>query len=334
MRTRSRWCGDERRGGDRSRGDPCGNDPRDGGRRRAMTCAMSRALPLLCALALCLGGAARALAWGEEGHEVIGLIADHYLDPAVRARVAALLAGDDTGLVARDIASESTWADKYRDSDRDSGKARYLGTRSWHFVDLEIDGPDLGRACDGRPGLPPDTPASRGPADDCIVDKLEQFAAELQDPRTAESERRLALQFLLHFVGDVHQPLHAGDDHDQGGNRKRAEGPGIPADNLHHDWDVEFVRRLGPGGREVADGLIARISAADLARWSHGTPADWALETFGVAKAHAYGLLPAPGAGSRYSLSEAYVADATRVTAEQLSKAGVRLAWILNRSLK
>src|ERR1700744_2370899 len=107
----------------------------------------------LCMLALCLG-ADRAGAWGDEGHEVIGLIADHYLAPAVRTRVAALLAGDGTGLVARDIAGESTWADKYRDSDRDSSQVRYLQTRNWHFVDLEIQGPDLTGARGGRPTLP------------------------------------------------------------------------------------------------------------------------------------------------------------------------------------
>jgi hypothetical protein len=297
---------------------------------------MPRPLTILCVLAALVPalGPTRALAWGDEGHEVIGLIAEHYLTPVAKVRVAALLAGDDTGLVARDIAGESTWADKYRDSDRDSGQARYLGTRNWHFVDLEIDGPDLTRACGGRPGLSPGTPASEGPAEDCVVDKIEQFSAELENPRTAERERRLALEFLLHFIGDVHQPLHASDDHDQGGNRKRARAPGIRADNLHHDWDVEFVRRLGRDEREVADELIARISEADIARWSRGTPADWAEESYGVAKAHAYGLLPPSSEGSSFVLSEAYVADAVRVTAEQLSKAGVRLAWVLNRFLR
>jgi nuclease S1 len=296
-----------------------------------MTRRISPAAGFLCALALSLG-ANVAVAWGDEGHEVIGLIAEHYLTAAARARVAALLGGDDSGLVARDIAHESTWADKYRDSDRDSSRARYLATRNWHFVDLEIRGPDLDRACGGRPALPRGTPVSQGPADDCVVDKIEQFTAELEDSSTAESERRLALQFLLHFVGDVHQPLHASDDHDQGGNRKMVQAAGIPTDNLHHDWDVEFVRRLGTGEREVADELIARISDADRARWSRGTPADWAMESYGVAKAHAYGLLPAASGVSH--LTAGYVADATRVTGEQLSKAGVRLAWLLNQALK
>ncbi len=104
-----------------------------------------------------------AFAWGDEGHEVIGLIADHYLEPAVRRRVQALLAGDESGLTARDIAHEATWADKYRDSDRDSARVRYAQTRSWHFVDLELAGADIRRACFGQPELAPGVRGFRGP---------------------------------------------------------------------------------------------------------------------------------------------------------------------------
>jgi len=287
-----------------------------------------------CVALLCLSSAA-ASAWGDEGHEVIGLIAEHYLQPAARARVLELLRQDDTGLVERDLAHEATWADKFRDSDRDTSKLRYLGTRDWHFVNLEIDGLDVAGACYGRRPLPAGVPASIGPAEDCIIDKIDQFNAELGNPRTAEGERRMALQFLLHLVGDLHQPLHASDDHDQGGNRKLAGGPDIGLNNLHHDWDTEFVARLGSGDTDVARRLITRITEADRIRWSNGTPVDWAVETYAVSKKYAYGLLPAASAGeSQYPLSKAYVDAATAVTAEQLSKAGVRLAFMLNRALE
>jgi S1/P1 Nuclease len=292
-------------------------------------------LVLRAAWIACLGfGSGAASAWGDEGHEVIGLVAEHYLQPAVRARVHELLGEDDTGLVARDLAHECTWADKYRDSDRDTTEIRYRGTREWHFVDLEIRGEDVDRACHGRPPLPPAVRASNGPAQDCIIDKIDQFYAELKNPATDRAERRLALQFLLHLVGDVHQPLHASDDHDQGGNRKRASAPGIEVDTLHHDWDTEFVALLGSNDTEIAQLLVARISERDRIRWSSGTPLDWAVETYGVAKAHTYGLLPPPTEGSYYRLPDVYVADATRVTLEQLSKAGVRLAFLLNRALE
>ena len=286
-----------------------------------------------CLGILCLSSRPAA-AWGDEGHEVIGLIAEHYLQPAVRLRVLELLRHDDTGLVERDIAHEATWADKFRDSDRDTTKRRYLGTRDWHFVDLEIEGMDVTRACHGRQPLPAGEPASVGPAEDCIVDKVDQFFSELKSLKTPEAERLVALQFLLHLVGDLHQPLHASDDHDQGGNRKLASGPDIGYNNLHHDWDTEFVARLGASDADIARLLIGRITMADRARWAGGTPLEWAVETYAVAKQHAYGMLPAASGGSPYQLSQAYVDDATAVTAEQLSKAGVRLAFVLNRALE
>lgn len=276
---------------------------------------------------------APAHAWGDEGHEVIGLIAEHYLQPGARSRVQAALAGDNSGLTATDIAHEATWADKYRDSDRHSTGARYRRTRNWHFVDLEMDGPDLNRACFGRPRLPPGAHASLGPAQDCIVDKIEEFSAELASPASGDEERRRALQFLLHLVGDLHQPLHAGDDHDQGGNRKFASAPGIAPNTLHHHWDTEFVARLGANAAEIARRLLAHMTEAKRVQWSRGTPDAWAMESWSVAKRYAYGRLPKASAPDHYDLPEAYVTDATEVTAEQLSKAGVRLAWLLNRVL-
>jgi hypothetical protein len=290
------------------------------------------AFPLWVAVCLAIGRPAGA--WGDEGHEIVGLIAEHYLTPAVRARVQALLASDDSGLTARDIAHEATWADKYRDSDRDGSKQRYYGTRKWHFIDLELDSADLNRACYGRPALPEGMPASRGPEDDCIVDKIEEFHAELRSPRTDPRERLLALQFMLHFVGDLHQPLHAADDHDQGGNREIVSAPGIHTENLHHDWDTEFVARLGADETDSANHLIARITDAKRRQWARGTPVEWALESCSVAKTHAYGLLPAPYEPHHFQLAESYVLDAIGITAEQLSKAGVRLAFVLNQALE
>jgi len=294
---------------------------------------MAAACGIACMAMLCCA-CGPAFAWGDEGHEVIGLIADHYLEPAVRKRVQAILAGDGSELTAKDIAHEAAWADKYRDSDRNTTKVRYEQTRNWHFVDLELAGADLNSACFGRPKLAPGTAASLGPANDCVIDKIEEFSAELKNPETDEQERRLALQFLLHFVGDLHQPLHAADDHDQGGNRKNASAPGIAPNNLHHDWDTEFVARLGANETDIAQRLLADVTDSQHALWSAGTPAEWAMESFSVAKSHAYGLLPAPSTANHYQLSAEYVSDATAVTAEQLSKAGVRLALMLNQALQ
>jgi S1/P1 Nuclease len=182
--------------------------------------------------------------------------------------------------------------------------------------------------------LPVGEVASAGPAEDCVVDKIDQFTAELLNPATAKTEQRLALQFLLHFVGDVHQPLHSSDDHDAGGNRKSVTAPGLPASNLHRYWDVEFVAALGPSAALVAPQLIAKITDVRRAAWSYGTAADRANETYEIGKAHAYGMLPTPTATNEYTLPAAYVSDAIAVVGEQLSKAGVRLAFVLNKAFQ
>jgi hypothetical protein len=274
-----------------------------------------------------------AAAWGDEGHSIIALIADRFLDPAAREKVAAMLSADPGNLTAHDIASEATWADRYRDADRDGLREQYLRTRQWHFVNIELGNPDLGAACFDHPKLPAGVPASKGPAQACIVDKIEQFAGELADPNTGSDERLLALKFLLHLVGDVHQPLHAADDHDAGGNGKQVTASGFPPGNLHHFWDTEFVERLGIDPAEVTARLIVSISAEQQSAWSHGMAADWAMEAFALARDHAYGLLLAPVADGVYQLTPAYIEAATRDAALQLSKAGVRLAAVLNNAL-
>jgi hypothetical protein len=185
-----------------------------------------------------------------------------------------LLATDTDTLTA----SEATWAYRYRDSDRETTKIRYQGTREWHFVDIELAQPNLASACFGHPPLSPGIPASQGPAQPCVVDKIDQFAAELRKPATDASEQLLALKFLLHFVGDLHQPLHAADDHDAGANKKLVAAGGLQPGNLHRYWDVEFVERLGTDPRQVAASLIGQISEKQRQEWSGGKPSDWAME--------------------------------------------------------
>lgn len=277
----------------------------------------------------------QAKAWGDEGHEIVALIADRFLDPAVKAKVHAMLASDTDSLTAHDIASEATWADKYRDSDRTGAKEHYRQTSQWHFIDIELDNPNVDSACFGHPALPVGTPAALGPPQDCIVDKINEFAAELADPTTAPDERLNALKFLLHLVGDLHQPLHASDHHDAGGNSVHVSAAGFKPGSLHHYWDTEFVERLGDDPKQVAADLSAGItqhhSAAEMAV---GTPTDWAGESFQMAKDHAYGELSPPSAKGLYRLTPGYIVDAIATVQLQLARAGVRLAFILNRSVR
>lgn len=271
-----------------------------------------------------------AFSWGDKGHEVVALVAQAFLNPDVRSKVNGLLATDTDSLTPHDIANEATWADKFRDSNRNGSREK---THVWHFVDIEIGNPDLDGACFGHPRIPAGTVASNGPAQDCVVDKVEEFAAELSKSTTDPEERIIALKFLLHFVGDMHQPLHSSDDNDRGGNDKRVSAPGFKAGNLHHFWDTEFVDQLGADPRSIASDLIGHISGAQQQSWSKGTPAEWAQESFQIARDDAYGQLPEPNAHGSYRLSDDYVSMGTQDVAIQLSKAGVRLAFILNKTL-
>jgi hypothetical protein len=144
----------------------------------------------------------------------------------------------------------------------------------------------------------------------------------------------VALKFVLHFVGHLHQPLHSSDDNDRGGNNKRVSATGFPAGNLHHFWDTEFVDTLGPDAETIASDLIGHITKDQQNQWQAGGPADWAQETFKIAQGDAYGQLPAPKARGSFRLTDDYVTTATNDVSLQLSKAGVRLAMILNQTLR
>lgn len=302
-----------------------------------------RALNLTVAAASLLAALpSPAFAWGDEGHKAIAAIADHYLTPAVRQKVHAMLKSDPDSLTAHDIASAATWADKYRDSDRKATKQRYNATHLWHFVDIETGGEKAGdvyAACFHEPKLPAGTPASQGPARDCIYNKIGAFAAELADPKVLAAEKTVALKFLLHLVGDAHQPLHTADNHNSGGNAVRVKARGSRAGTFHHYWDVELVERVVPNAargdyQRLSETLIKEISAKEVAAWPHGTAKDWALESYALVKRDPIMALPKGEFPRTHELPDAYVENATKQAQEQLQKAGVRLAAVLNEALR
>lgn len=268
-----------------------------------------------------------AAAWGDLGHNVTALVAYRHLLRPVRARLDALLASDTDPLTAPDFAARATWADKYRNAHRE--------TAAWHFVDIEIDQPDLTIACFGFPPLAQDQPASQGPAQDCVVNKIEEFTAELTNPATTQPERLLALKFLIHFIGDLHQPLHAADHRDKGGNCVGLAAPIGQTTNLHAYWDVAVVAALGSSAAQIADKLDGSLDAGQIKSWSQGSARTWALDTFEVGRRDTYALPAKPTCqnGGSVSLSSEYQAQAQKDAATQLLKAAVRLATLLNMAL-
>ncbi|HEY1928775.1 MAG TPA: S1/P1 nuclease, partial [Caulobacteraceae bacterium] len=189
------------------------------------------------------------------------MIAYARLTPKAKARVDALLAADSDTLTPPDFPSRATWADKYRVNHRE--------TVNWHFVDLELNGPDLQSACSGFPPLNGQS-ASTGPANDCIVDKIAEFEAELKSPATPQPEQILALKFLIHLLGDVHQPLHASDDHDAGGNCIGLSPHVGGSTNVHAYWDTGVMAALGGAPETITASLALKVTAADAKAWSAG----------------------------------------------------------------
>ena len=280
------------------------------------------ATAVLCGIALT--APQQALAWDDEAHEIVALIADHYLTPDAHQQVAALLASDTDKLTRHDIASEATWADRYRDSDFKTTKKRYNQTYWWHYV-------YTGQPCTGRSDAPRGMNASMGPAKDCVVTKIDQFADELAEPSTAPKERLIALKVLLNLVADVNDPLHDSDN--QGAASMKVTADGFKPGTLLHYWEYEIVVRNGTDAHAVADQWIAVITDADARAWQAGTPENWSQQGFELARDHAYGKLPKPDPKGIYHLEAAYVDDADGIVALQLHKAGLRLAKILNKAL-
>jgi hypothetical protein len=146
-------------------------------------------------LAVILAVPQGAFAWGHEGHQIIAMVAEHYMRPETAARMRELLAPESPE-------EASAWADEYRHDQRETGP--------WHYIDIPLADSriDLAREC--RNG-------------DCVTARTEQFLAVLEDPNADKDAKAQALRFVIHFVGDLHQPLHGEDNSDKGGKLEGTE---------------------------------------------------------------------------------------------------------------
>lgn len=262
---------------------------------------MLQKLPALF-LILCLS--TPALAWGPEGHEVVAHLAALNLTPKAREKVATLLGGE----AEASMAIASNWADEIRDARPE--------TSNWHFVNLEIDG-DLHYQ-----------PARDCVSDDCAVGQIIRNEAVLKSNAPA-AQKTEALKFLIHLVGDIHQPLHAGENHDHGGNSVRVSYRQGKPISLHHFWDDDMVFSLGKDPAAVArsiDGVLNGTQKAAL--MAPADPAHWADDSAAIAKAAIYPQLR--GRASAVLQDRDVMQDA-QISRLQLAKAGYALAGILNR---
>ncbi|TCP35672.1 S1/P1 nuclease [Sphingomonas sp. BK235] len=239
-----------------------------------------------------------ALAWGKTGHRVVAQIADARLTARAHRAVTAIL-GVET------LAEASNWPDTMR-----SDPAPYWQREStpWHYVTVP-SGKTYAQA-----GAPPEGDA---------ITALARFAATLRDKRASIAERQAALRFVVHLVGDLHQPLHAGNGSDRGGNDRQVTFFGR-ATNLHTVWDSALVDEQQLSFTEMATWLGARITRAQARDWAAAAPETWVAESSAL-RDQIY-----PAADER-ALSYRYVYENTPRVERQLEKGGVRLAAYLNR---
>jgi hypothetical protein len=264
-------------------------------------------------------GVQPAWAWGKDGHVIVARIAQQYLNAKARAGIHELIG--DRSIGESRIAN---WPDLIRGSS--FFRKKYPNNASFHFVDLPLDGAD--EAAEKFAKDP-----------NCILGALKRFSDVLRDPKATEANRREALFFLVHLVGDLHQPLHcAAFNRDRGGNRRRVHLPGddIHASNLHRVWDTTLVEEA-MRGLELDDyvtRLVGRIDKPQRDDWQTGDPKAWALETNKIAKDKAYAGIGATDGlkGAVIVLKPAYLTSNADIVETQLKKAGVRLARMLNEA--
>ncbi|NVN43626.1 nuclease [Asaia siamensis] len=295
---------------------------------RRSLCAVSA----LFTVTLVTSFSGQALAWGPYGHAIVADIAQSRLTPQATSAVTRLLALENH----QTLAQVASWPDTIGHVPKDKGGLPQ--TLPWHYVDTDAKFAtyDLARDCGN---------------DICVTEKLPEMEKILADPKAAAADRLVALKWIVHLAGDLHQPLHAAErDHDKGGNMVKVSYFGQNRDgheNLHSLWDegiMDHERHLVVGphysidftrAREEADRLNAQITPGQAAFWTgdfsagtvHDSVVKWTDESHALARDVAYGALPA---GRKKDLGEAYTAIAFPVIETRLQQAGVRLADLIN----
>lgn len=248
-----------------------------------------------------------AHAWGDEGHKIVCEIAFRLAQPDTRAAVRKLIRSD----TEFDTFSESC---VFPDHPRKRAPE--------HFINLPRNSPGL--ASD-------DCPA----AEKCVLSAILDDSKNLASKFTKKADRLLALKFLGHWVGDIHQPLHVSFEDDRGGNNITVSGE--CSGKLHSTWDTCLVESaVGTDFSDAADELIDAITPEMTTKWNASEPREWANESFAIAEAAKTAYCVKHGAScdlpnpAHITVDAAYLAANKPVVREQLQKAGVRLARLLD----
>lgn len=243
------------------------------------------------------------------------------MKPATRARIAGLLRAekqlDTVQCPVKSLADAAVWPDCIK---KDPQK-RFAKTFGWHFQDEPVCGQfDIAANC---------------PDGNCASVRIERARKLLADRKASPKDRLEALAWLAHLVGDIHQPLHIGENSDKGGNDVKARYGAAPANNLHALWDGLLAERAISSARPP---LVRHYPAAVRAKLGAGSVADWEKESWAVSRdflyPRAFGGLPC---GKPEPKTIQWTEDDTQaalpVVDRQVEKAGLRLARLLDEAL-
>lgn len=260
------------------------------------------------------------LAWGAYGHRTVAAIALRNVTPATRKRIAALLTAErELGTPkcrAGTFEDAATWPDCIR------GEGwRWGYTSPWHYHDQPIC-----KAFDAK------ADCAFG---NCVTVQIERNARLLADRSLPRAQRLEALAFLAHFVGDIHQPLHGADNHDQGGNTVKASYGIVPGKNLHSIWDSLLTERAISS---AAPPLVRDYDAGERAQLATGEAGDWLRESWTIARdflyPQAFGKLPCDtDVPTQVTWPEPAIEASLPIIERRIEQAGLRLARMLDAAL-
>jgi hypothetical protein len=269
-----------------------------------------------------------AWGWGENGHLIVAKIAELNLEPKAKDQITKLLAVEDdvtklNGVTSIATMRLATFADFVRHNPNYTDP--YGKSAPWHFVDIPVKATyDEARDCVDK---------------SCVIGQVERFQETLGNNDAPPAKRKEALIFLVHLVGDAHQPLHCCTRNDRGGNNLKVHFLGNAGNhlNLHSVWDDNLVHAsmASVDALDAAGRLNGAIKGDDRTAWRKGTIKEWAIESHQLAVKFAYraGSEKELADSGTVNLDKEYVDQAVPVVAKQLQKGGIRLAAVLNDAL-